>query len=95
MNWKALLIVLGIVVGVPMAGVIATGLFQNWYNSGIDYSCNVDSDCVIKSAGCHPFGIKSACVNENSKEGLCLFKPQNECAFKPMANCVCKEKRCI
>ncbi len=61
--------------------------------AGIDFSCNSDSDCVIKDVG-NMCGGYPLCVNQD-------FKPNppeldsNVCGWPSINYCECKENECV
>ncbi|MBU1135471.1 MAG: hypothetical protein KKG13_03055 [Nanoarchaeota archaeon] len=69
------------------------------HNAQLDYSCNTDNDCVIKTAGC---GIchssYRACMNNDSMEGVCYEteNPTSGCLAMTInpTSCRCVNSEC-
>ena len=68
------------------------------HNAQIDYSCNTDKDCVIKTAGCSMCsGTYGSCMNKDSIEGVC-YRGGDELncdaiTLSPTA-CMCVDNKC-
>jgi len=96
---KKLIIIIVIVVLVliisPFAYFYLKNFYVGWHNKKIDYSCNVDEDCVVKFTGCNCCGYTSACVNKGSVEGICTrnFFPC-ECINPIPISCECIDNKC-
>ena len=72
-------------------------IYADWHNKRIDYSCNVDEDCVVESTGCNCCGYTFACVNKNSVSGLCpipIGSMTCKCVNPIPTSCVCVNAGC-
>jgi hypothetical protein len=73
--------------------LLITGCTKSTFFSGIDYSCETDSDCEIKNVG-NQCGYFPECVNKN-------FVPNPPeldsiiCGFPSIESCECVESKCI
>jgi len=100
MNKKLLIII--IVVGIlliisPFAYFFLKSAYADWHNKRIDYSCNVDADCVVKSTGCNCCGYTSACMNKDSVSGICDIPTSQmvcECINPRPTTCECINNKC-
>lgn len=66
----------------------------------VDYSCQVDTDCVVKNVG-NCCGEYPACVNRDSptfpdqvREACVREGRMAVCGFPSIAGCRCVERRC-
>lgn len=84
-----------IIIGLlSLSATSPQSILENYYNSMIDYSCNVDEDCVIKYAGCN---LCYKCMNKNSIEGICLRIWDVSCTElkAPPEYCKCVNNYCV
>lgn len=72
--------------------------YADWNNKQIYYSCNLDSDCVVKSSGCNCCGHTTACLNKDSVPGVCDIPTSQmicECINPIPATCECINNKCM
>ncbi len=98
---KKRVIILGFVIVLIIIFIIVfyiyEGPYANYNNQKIDYSCNTDNDCVVKSLGCDCCGHKSGCVNKKSVNGICKNIFGNfmcQCIHLMPQGCKCVNNKC-
>lgn len=66
-------------------------------NKQIDYSCNVDADCAVKSTGCNCCGDTFGCMNRRSDPGICDIPTSEmvcDCVNPRPRSCECINNEC-
>ncbi|MCX6750734.1 MAG: hypothetical protein NTZ83_04710 [Candidatus Pacearchaeota archaeon] len=100
MKRKLLIIIIVVVIlliSSPFVYFFFKNIYADWNNKKIDYSCNVDADCAVKSAGCSCCGYGYACMNKDSISGICGLAPsQMTCECLPLkpTSCECINGKC-
>ncbi|MFW5847033.1 MAG: hypothetical protein ACOCUU_02625 [Nanoarchaeota archaeon] len=68
-------------------------IIKYFFNSKIDYSCEIDSDCEIKNVG-NECGYYPKCVNKNFKPNPPELK-SSDCGFPLIDHCKCINNQCV
>ena len=72
MKW---FLVIGLLAVLLFSGCVDSDTQQKIQDAKLDYYCETDADCAIKSAGCAMCSARTlkACVNKNSPESECII----------------------
>lgn len=94
---KIIIIILFLLVIIPVSFFVLKPQYIKLHNSKVDYSCEIDSDCVVKKTGCSCCGDTYACVNVDSTEGWCELSPNAivcDCIEPRQFDCGCIDNKC-
>jgi len=100
MNKKLIILIIVVVILLIISSFVYSFLKRSYvvgHNSRIDFSCNVNSDCIVKTSGCNCCGNTASCMNKNSVSGICNLKKSEmmcDCAEPRITACECINNKC-